>query len=818
MRLARILFPAALLAGPALAQSNAALVANDHYTRSHDYDLIHQRIVVAAFNWDSTSFEGSVTTTLVALRPGLDSLILDEGALLQNTKVADRRGSTLRTSRHGDTLVVFPARPLRFGDTLVFTVAYHGKVENGRGLTYIMNDGLPHRPQQIWSQGEDHDNHFWFPTYDFPNDKMSWEVVATVPAGDLAVSNGRLVSNIVQGGTRTMTWRQEQPSATYLVSLIVAPLARIHDVWGSVPVDYYVYHEDSSKAWRLFHVTPDMIDVYSRLTGVKYPWAKYAQTTVADFFGGMENVSATTLVDWLPDARAYQDRPWYQYILIPHELAHQWFGDYVTTVNWANMWLNEGFAEFMPGQYWGERLGAHAEQDYYADEYRQYLQIDRQRPMPLASLGSNNIYPKGALVLRMLKGYLGTERFWASIHAYLTRNPLGTATSDDLRKAVLEATGENLDWFWDQWVYQAGYPKLDVSATYDTAKATLTLTVKQTQQDSLKPDSSGLKFTVPPVFRVPLTVRVGTQAGDVTQRVELTAREQTIAIPGVKSAPTMVVFDDGNHVLKTLTFEQPTAWLVTQLRRDADLWDREWVIEQLAHRTADTAAAAALAEAATHADYPLTRLQAVEALGDFSATIALATAEAAVRDTSAVVRGGAVQTLGKLGGAPAVTLVRDALDHDSSYDVQAAALRALALADSTHARDVIAAGLTKPSYQDAIQTAALRAIAQRGDTSFIGALEGLLGVGRFPSHVLASLGARGNVHALEVLTQHLNDDRAAVRRWVLEGFRFTLARLNHDVAVERLKGATGGITHPDTKRAATSLVEELQKPQGPGGN
>src|SRR5712692_8250777 len=411
---------------PLAAQSNAERVANDAYTRSHDYHLIHQRIEVGNFDWDSTSLDGRVTTTVVALRPGLDSVILDAGKRLEVRRVADAQGATLR-----------------------FTIDYHARVESGHGLTFITPEGREHRPQQIWSQGEDHDNHFWFPTYDFPNDKMSWEVVATVPAGDLAVSNGRLVSNIVQGGTRTMTWRQEQPSATYLVSLIVAPLARIHDVWGSVPVDYYVYHEDSSKAWRLFHVTPDMIDVYSRLTGVRYPWAKYAQTTVADFFGGMENVSATTLVDWLPDARAYQDRPWYQYILIPHELAHQWFGDYVTTVNWANMWLNEGFAEFMPGQYWGERLGAHAEQDYYADEYRQYLQIDRQRPMPLASLGSNNIYPKGALVLRMLKGYLGTERFWASIHAYLTRNPLGTATSDDLRKPVLEATGKNLDWFWE---------------------------------------------------------------------------------------------------------------------------------------------------------------------------------------------------------------------------------------------------------------------------------------------------------------------------------------------------------------------------------
>ncbi len=817
MRLARIVLSTALFAGPILAQSNTALMANDHYTRSHDYDLVHQRIVVSAFNWDSTSFEGSVTTTLIALRPGLDSVILDEGALLQNTRVADRRGSTLRTSRHGDTLVVFPDRPLRFGDTLVFTVAYHGKVESGRGLTYITNDGLPHRPQQIWSQGEDHDNHYWFPTYDFPNDKMSWEVVATVPMGDLAISNGRLVSNIVQGGTRTMTWRQDQPSATYLVSLIVAPLARIHDTWGTIPVDYYVYHEDSIKAWPLFHITPDMIDVYSRLTGVKYPWAKYAQTTVADFFGGMENVSATTLIDPLPDARAYRDRPWYRYILIPHELAHQWFGDYVTTENWANMWLNEGFAEFMPGQYWGERLGPHAEQDYYVDEYRQYQQIDRRRAMPLASLGSNNIYPKGALVLRMLKGYLGPERFWASIHDYLTRHALGTATSDDLRQAVLEATGENLDWFWDQWVYQAGYPQFAVSAAYDTAKAVLTLTVAQTQPDSLKADSTGLKFTVPPVFRMPLTIRVGTQAGDVTQRVELNARQQTIVIPGVNAPPTMVVFDDGNAVLKSLAFDQPTAWLATQLRRDADLWDRQWVIEQLSHRTADTAAAAALADAATHADYFLTRQQAVEALGDFPAALVLAAAEAAVRDTSAAVRGRAVQTLGKLGGVPALALVRDALAHDSSYDVQAAALRALVLADSMQAHDLIAAGLAMASYQEAIQNAALRAIGQRNDTSFIGALEGLLGVGRFPSHVLASLGARGSVHALDVLTKHLNDDRPAVRRWGLEAFRFTLARLNHAVAVERLKGAVAGITHAGTRQEATSLIERLQKPQGEGG-
>src|SRR5205085_797627 len=269
---------------------------------------------------------------------------------------------------------------------------------------------------------------------------------------------------------------------------------------------------------RLFGVTPDMIDVYSRLTGVPYPWAKYAQTTVADFFGGMENVSATTLVDWLPDERAYVDRPWYQWILIPHELAHQWFGDYVTTANWAIMWLNEGFAEFMPGQYWGAKLGRHAEEDYYLDEYRQYLQIDARRRMPLAALGSNNIYPKGALVLRMLRDYLGPERFWASLHTYLTGHALGNATSDDLRQAVLDATGENLDGFWSEWVYGAGHPAFTVTAAYDTAARTLALGVKQTQSDSATGDSTGPRYRTAAVFHMPLSIRVGTSAGDVVRR------------------------------------------------------------------------------------------------------------------------------------------------------------------------------------------------------------------------------------------------------------------------------------------------------------
>jgi aminopeptidase N len=800
-------------AAPAIAaQSNAERMANDQYTRSHDYDLVDQQIQLRGFDWDSTSFEGRVATTLVSLRPGLDSVIFDAGSRLKVTRVTDGKGGTLRFAAHGDTLVVYLARPVAMRDTARFAIAYHGSVENGQGLTFIRPDGMVHRPQQIWSQGEDHNNHDWFPTYDFPNDKMTWSLEATVPRGYTAVSNGTLtVDRRNADGTRTMTWRQAKPSATYLVSLIVAPLAKVSDSWKGIPVDYYVYREDSALARPLFHVTPDMIDVYATLTGVRYPWAKYAQTTVADFFGGMENVSATTLVDWLPDARAYADRPWYQWILIPHELAHQWFGDYVTTENWANMWLNEGFAEFMPGQYWARRLGRHAEDDYYLDEYHQFMQIDAVRRMPLASLGSNNIYPKGALVLRMLERYLGPDRFWAGIHRYLTDHAFDNATTDDLRQAILDATGQNLDAFWSQWIYQAGYPEFTVTAAYDTSAAALTLVVKQTQVDTSKADSTGLRYTTPLVFTMPVTIRVGTASGDVVRRAELAQREDTIAISGVKSPPTMVVFDDGNTILKKLTFDQPTAWLATQLERDPDLWNREWVIGQLAGRKGDSLAAVALARAATSADYFLTRQEAVAALDSIPQPVALAALERAIADTSAQVRAAAAEALGNVGGDRAVQLLRAAWTKDTSYEVRAGALMGLAQLDTAGRHELIAEGLATPSYRSAISTGAMRAMIQANDTGFIPQIDSMAGSAVEPSFALAVLGARGSAHAMDLLFGHLNDQRPQVRRWALYAITSVLP---HTVARQRLTALADQLRYDDTKSAVRRALERLARPGG----
>jgi aminopeptidase N len=799
------------LAAPIHAQNpNLESITNDRYTRSHDYDLVHQRIGVRDFNWDSLSFTGSVATTLIARRPGLDSVIIDAGALLGIKRVASSTGSSLRSSRHGDTLVVYLGRAAAFNDTVRFTIDYAGKVQNGRGLTFI--DERPHTPRQIWSQGEDHDNHYWFPTYDFPNDKMTWELEATVPAGFMAVSNGALASDTKEAsGARTLRWREDRPSATYLVSLVVAPLAKIHDSWKGVPVDYYVYRQDSALAWPLFHVTTDMIDVYSKLTGVPYPWQKYAQTTVADFFGGMENVSATTLVDWLPDAKAYQDRPWYQHILIPHELAHQWFGDDVTTENWATMWLNEGFAEFMPGQYWRQKGGAHLEQDYYFDEYRQFMGIDARRRMPLASLGSNNIYPKGALVLEMLRNYLGEDRFWAGIHRYLTTHAFDNAVSDDLRQAFLDATGENLAWFWSEWVYGAGFPEFTVTSSYDPAMRRVTLVARQTQRDTLKADSTGMRYVVPETFRMPVTVRVGMASGsDVVQTTWIREREDTIVVGGVTSAPTLVVFDDGNRILKKLTFDQPTAQLATQLRRDSDLWNRWWVIQQLASRTSDEAAQTALVDAVTGSDYFLTRIHAVSALGGgMPMGVAVPALAKAVRDTSSQVRQAAIDALSHLGGTEAISVIRDRWQHDPSDIVRASAFTALVTLDSVGRKALILEAMRTHSYRDVIQNPAIRAAVRTGDTSFVTPMQEMIGEQSLPALALAAMAMRGSDRALDLLVSDLNNARPYVRDWALTAL--AQSSLGPTRGLAALRSALGTLKYADTRAAVERAIRQLEQ-------
>jgi aminopeptidase N len=368
----------------------------------------------------------------------------------------------------------------------------------------------------------------------------------------------------------------------------------------------------------------------------------------------------------------------------------------------------------------------------------------------------------------MLKQHLGPARFWAAINRFLTRHAGGTATSDDLRQAVLDATGESMGWFWSQWIYQAGYPEFAVTARWDSAAAVLALDVRQTQRDTATADSAGFRFTTPAVFRAPVAIRVGTADGDVVRQVLIDRREQTVRIEGVASAPSMVVFDDDNAVLKSLAFAQPTVWLAALLARHPDLWNRSWAIGQLGRRSDDSLAAAALDLAARTADHPLTRAQAVSALGGFSAVRARPAIDATLRDSSSRVREAGVTALGGVGGEGAAGAAARVWASDPSYEVRAAALTALARVDPEGARSTVALGLETPSYRDAIQNAAILAALQRPDSGLVAGLERIAAGPELAATALAVLAGRGNAEAKAALARLQQDARPWMRERVRE--------------------------------------------------
>ena len=662
-----------------------------------------------------------------------------------------------------------------------FTVDYHGRIRQGYGLYFFKGDGRPHRPEQVYSGGGTDGNPRWIPTWGGPADKATWEMIATLPARLTVVSNGRLVSTRpAPRGERTTHWRQERPASTYLISLAAAPFVKLADRWRGIPVDYYVYREDSARARPLFGVTPDMMEVYSRLTGVPYPWSKYAQVTVADFVGGMENVSATTLVDWLPDARAYRDRPWYRESLIPHELAHQWFGDLVTAENWANYWLNEGMAEFMPGQYWGVKQGPHAEQDYYLAEYRQFLGLDARRRMPLATYNSNNVYPKGALVLEMLKAQLGPERFWAAMRRYLTRNAYGSATSDDLRQAVLDATGESLPWFWSQWIYSGGLSGIRGHGRRTTPSRARSRSKSGRRRPTPPPPTAPASaIATPLVFRAPLAIRVGTVRGRRRPPGDdRPARAAGADRPTCRPRPPWWPSTTATPSLKTLAFEQPTPWLATLLERHPHLWQRAWAIEQLgspargharrrgAGAGRDRAPTTALTRAARRP-----RPRRVPAGGG----PARARGRGA-RHVGRGARGGGRRRWARVGGERALAVARDAWRADSSDQVRATALLALVRLGGAGAREAVLQGLETPSYREAIQNVAVTAVVQHPDSGLVLALSRQLGAQPFPAIGLAVLTSRGDTTARGAVRRALDDERPWVREWMLAALEDQLER------------------------------------------
>jgi aminopeptidase N len=481
----------------------------------------------ASFDRDKQKVFGDTTVSLKPLKAGFRTVELDAVDLVFESVKLEPTGIDLGYKTEPRKVVVTLDKAYAPDEVISIRLKYT-TTKPAKGVYFRDADG---HPAQIWSQGEAEEARYWFPCFDFPSDKATTEEYITAPKGEIVVGNGELLGT-TDNGDNSQTWHYKMPvpHSTYLVSFVIGTYGKVEDRYKAIPLGVYVYPGMENGARQVFGDTKKMMQVYEDLTGVPFPYNKYDQTIVAEFqFGGMENITATTLSDieiLFGDAFAGKGTTT---DLISHELAHSWFGDLVTCRNWAELWLNEGFATYMEAAYREKSVGREDYMRKVKEDASEFLDDDKKNSKrhALYNLNAGDVgslfdnpyttYNKGGAVLHTLREQVGTEAFWKALNIYLNRHKFANVESTDLRAAMEEASGQDLGWFFDQWVYGAGAPKLEVRQTWHTRTKTLNIMVTQTQGDAI----------TPMVFRLPIDVKVKTPAGQTVQKMDITKRTQS---------------------------------------------------------------------------------------------------------------------------------------------------------------------------------------------------------------------------------------------------------------------------------------------------
>lgn len=638
--------------------------------RSHDYDALHYRIELR-FDLDEKTFSGSNTITLRALRDDFDTCLLDaEEIVIEGAE--DAAGHPLEFEQTDRHLIVRLRKAIDYGETTTFRVAYRG-TNPERGLFF--DDETPDHPQMVSTASWPEYAHHWVPCYDYPNDKVTQETIITVRESLKVLANGRLrkVTHNSKDGTVTYEWSQDKPHSTYLFLLAIGPFVVIEDALGDLPVNYWVYEKDVRDARWIFKKTPQMIAFFQNLYGYPYPWAKYDQVVTPRVGGGMENTTATGLgLGVIHDRRAEQDFSWEK--TIAHEVAHQWWGDLITLRSWEHTWLNESFGTYSDYLYTrhekGEEEGAfdlqRKKNQYLREAHTRYIRpivFDRYE-RPQQNFDSHT-YPKGAVVLHMLRFILGDRPFFETLKHFLHKHAFQPVDTHDFMVAVKEATGQNMDWFFEQFVFKPGHPVFEITSSWDEAEGKVKLRLLQVQDTT-----QGV-----PIYRVPVIIGIHTPSGKFSEKVWIEKREHVFAFP-VDEKPLMVRFDEGNHLLKEWEYRKDVEELLFQLEHD-DVIGRAWAAGELARYKDDPRAADALIKSAKKDPFWGVREKAVEVLGSFGRREDTGLLVEKCRDENSRVRTAAIRALGNRGTRELVPFFKQRFEKDTSYLAQAEALRAI---------------------------------------------------------------------------------------------------------------------------------------------
>ena len=533
-------------------------------------DILHTELDLS-FDWQEKLVIGQAGIVLKPHFYNTNTLVLDARSFEVKSLSVTQNKRTIPSSfkNNGRHLEIKLDRELTRNDQVTVHVdyvadPYKSEVEgaaaitSNRGIFFINTDkASPYKPEQIWTQGETEYNSAWFPTVDHPNERCTQDLKVTVPIKYSTLSNGVLTSSVNNhDGTRTDQWELELPHAPYLFVMAIGEFAIVQEQWKGKEVSYYVEPPFKKDATSIFANTKEMITFFSDVLGYEFPWPKYNQVVIRDYVSGaMENTTASTFGQFIQKPAAELDHLGNDKI-VAHELMHQWFGDLVTCESWANLTMNEGFANY--AEYlWLEHKYGKEEADFHRiDEMKGYLSQAHEDIHALIhfhydseeEMFDSHSYSKGGMVLHMLRDLVGDAAFYASLKSYLNEMAFQSAEVHDLRLAFERTTGLDLNWFFNQWYLEEGHPKIKADFQLKGEGDQVYLDLKQTQKRGFQS------------FRMPIEVLLVYKNGNQeTREIMMTEREQSFDID-VKEGFDFMLIDPNKILLAEIEISNKIPW------------------------------------------------------------------------------------------------------------------------------------------------------------------------------------------------------------------------------------------------------------------
>lgn len=709
-----------------------------HANRERNYDIIHYKAELS-FDFERRMVFGKSTIRLAPLRR-LDKFAFD--AIHLNVKsVAAAEGSNgVSFQATDDSLIITLTQAKNPADTFSVVVQYEGHPQSGM---YFRRN--PDNPQLFYvsTYGENGLHANWLPIYNDVNDKFSTEMLVTVPSPYVVISNGKLVETRAQAdGQKTFHWLQKLPHSNYLISIYIGDFEKgdLASAFGNIPLSYWVPRGWLKEGAYAFRNTPKMVEFFSQRFNYKYPWDKYDQIAVPDYaIGAMEHTGVTghraevlrapnAPEDFAPNLEEYTG-PWTAEATISHELAHHWFGDNLTCRNLSYLWLNESFASYLMMLWDEELLGRDQllmDVQIAKDRYSRYVRSQHIiRGLEHHYFDDANTiyneehtYLKGAAVLHTLRAVLGDEPYFRALSHYLHKHEFSNVVSADLKIAIEEATGENLDWFFAQWITNGGHPQFEVSYRYRADRKLIDLSVKQVQ-----PLVEGLG-----IFDLPVKITIGTATKRWQEKIWIKNESENFLLP-CEEKPRMVSFDGEGDLVAEISFPKSLDELIYQTK-NTPVPGRIWSIRELASRyPTNPRTVKAFSELISSNDFWGVRAEAALQLGTIRTPAAEQTLAQALQASDYRIRKAAVLALPKFGTATAEQKLKALIKTDAHNDVVATAILALARANPQTETEFIKQQMTRKSWMDEIVIACLRAFGEIENPSLVATIQKYAGDG-----------------------------------------------------------------------------------------